>query len=198
MNPKNLTAFTTMLKASTSLVAVAGILATLAARLATAQALPPAIQQQLSQGAAMAGVDASLIPLAQVDVVFSNAEGSVNHSISGSYQEGFNVPCIRNCAHIELGAPYTGAQWISGLSQQVRGGYGVLGTLNNGLEPTGRHPFGPAFKVVLLNTDEATGTATMGLYFRTCINSPVDLGCSPYFMGPLPFMTITEEGVTAL
>ena len=190
MNIKKLTAFVS-------------VLSMLLAQPATAQVsqldlLPPDVQQQLSQFATAAGVDVNLIPFAQVDIVFGPAEGGLTRTISGSYQEGFNVPCASNCSHIELAAPYLGAQWVSGLSQQVRGGYGVLGSLNNGVEPTGRHPFGPAFKVVLLETDEASGTANLGLYFRTCINSPIDLGCSPYFIGPLPFMSIREEGLTAL
>ena len=134
-----------------------------------------------------------------VDIAFSNVEGGLTRTVSGSYQEGFNVPCAANCAHLELGLPFEGQQWISGLSQQVRGGYGVLGRLNGGLEPTGRHPFGPGFKVVVLETDEATGTANLGLYFRFCVKRTfVDLGCSPYFIGPVPWLPVQEEGVTVL
>ena len=129
------------------------------------------------------------------DVVFGEAEHNLTRSISGSYQEGFSVPCVGSCAHIELGAPYEGYQWVSGLSQQVRGGHGPLASLNNGLEPTGRHPFGPGFKVAVLETDEASGTAQTGLFFRLCLKKPpVDLGCSPYFIGPVPWIPIEEEG----
>lgn len=136
---------------------------------------------------------------ALADIVFSNAEGNVNRPVSGSYQEGFAVPCQQNCAHIELGFPYEGEQWISGLSQQVRGGYGFLGQVNNGLEPTGRHPFGLGFKVAVLETNEATGTATTGLYFRFCVKRTfVDLGCTPYFIGPVPWLPVQEESLTFL
>lgn len=137
--------------------------------------------------------------MAHVDIVFSNAEGGLDRTISGSYQEGFAVPCGLGCAHIELGMPFEGIQWVSGLSQQVQGGHGVLGSLNDGLEPSGRHPFGNAFKVVVLETDEATGTAETGLYFRFCIKRTfVDLGCSPYFIGPVPWLPLQEEGFTVL
>ena len=136
---------------------------------------------------------------ALTDIVFGTAEGDVNRPVSGSYQEGFAVPCQQNCAHIELGLPFEGGQWISGLSQQVRGGYGFLGRVNNGLEPTGRHPFGPGFKVAVLETDEAAGTATTGLYFRFCVKRTfVDLGCTPYFIGPVPWLPVSEEGLILL
>lgn len=136
--------------------------------------------------------------LGRADIVFGNAEGDLQRTISGSYREGFAVPCWQDCAHIELGAPYTGLRWISGLSQQVQGGHGFLRSLNNGWEPTGRHPFGSSVKVVLLETDETSGTANMGLYFRTCIRKPIDLGCSPYFIGPLPWLTISEQSFLPL
>ena len=133
------------------------------------------------------------------DIVFGEAEGNVQRPISGSYEAGFAVPCQTQCAHIELGQPFEGAQWVSGLAQQVRGGHGVLGQVNNGLEPTGRHPFGNSFKVVVLETDEALGTAETGLFFRFCIKRRfVDLGCTPYFIGPLPWLSISEEEITWL
>ena len=147
------------------------------------------------------GITPALLPgfsLGRADIIFGNAEGGLQRTISGSYKEGFAVPCWQNCAHIELGAPYTGLRWVSGLSQQVRGGHGMLASLNNGWEPTGRHPFGSSVKVVLLETDESSGTANMGLYFRTCISKPIDLGCSPYFIGPLPWLRITEQGFLIL
>jgi hypothetical protein len=133
------------------------------------------------------------------DIVFGDTEGDVQRPISGSYEEGFAVPCQTPCAHIELGQPFEGAQWVSGLSQQVRGGHGVLGQVNNGLEPTGRHPFGDGFKVVVLETDEALGTAETGLFFRFCIKRRfVDLGCTPYFIGPVPWLPISEAGIMVL
>ncbi|MDB9526954.1 hypothetical protein PN498_13220 [Oscillatoria sp. CS-180] len=133
------------------------------------------------------------------DIVFGEAEGQVNRTVSGSYQEGFAVPCVQNCAHVELGWPFEGMQWVSGLSQQVQGGYGVLGQVNNGLEPTGRHPFGDSFKVAVLETDEVLGIAETGLFFRFCIKRRfLDLGCTPYFIGPVPWFPIHETEMTVL
>ncbi|MEO0488017.1 MAG: M23 family metallopeptidase [Cyanobacteria bacterium J06659_2] len=136
------------------------------------------------------------VVVGMVDVVFGAAEGDRTNTISGSYVEGFNVPCDANCAHLEMGQPelVEGTQWISGNYQQVRGGRGVLAAANGGMEPTGRHPVGNAFKVVVLETDEASGTAETGLYFRMCVrNVFVDLGCTPYFIGPIPWLPVQEE-----
>jgi hypothetical protein len=135
------------------------------------------------------------------------------HSITGSYEVGFNYECAqaRGCDYLELDSPISlgaagdptglhGARWIRGGSgageQMVKGGHGVLGTLNGGQEPAGRHPFGKAFKVVLTSTDEATGTGKFGLYFRVCHRTAfVDLGCTPYFIGPVPWFSTHEKGI---
>lgn len=138
---------------------------------------------------------------------------STKHSISGSYEVGFNYECAqaKGCDYLELNSPISlgntgdptalhGARWIRGGNgageQMVKGGYGVLGMLNGGQEPTGRHPFGKAFKVVLTNTDESTGTGKFGLYFRVCHRTAfVDLGCTPYFIGPFPWFPTHEKGI---
>lgn len=141
------------------------------------------------------------VVVGMVDVVFGAAEGDRTNTISGSYVEGFNVPCQNDCAHLEMAQPelVEGTQWISGKYQQVQGGRGALASANGGLEPTGRHPFGNAFKVAVLETDEASGTAETGLYFRMCVrNVFVDLGCTPYFIGPIPWLPIQEEGMVFL
>jgi hypothetical protein len=141
------------------------------------------------------------VVVGQVDVVFGAAEGNRTNTISGSYVEGFNVPCDADCAHLEIGQPtlVEGTQWVSGKYQQVRGGRGALAAANGGVEPTGRHPFGNAFKVAVLETDEASGTAETGLYFRMCVrNLFVDLGCTPYFIGPIPWLPVQEEGMVFL
>ena len=141
------------------------------------------------------------VVVGMVDVVFGPAEGNRANTISGSYVEGFNVPCQTDCAHLEMAQPelVEGTQWISGKYQQVQGGRGALASANGGLEPTGRHPFGNAFKVAVLETDEASGTAETGLYFRMCVrNAFVDLGCTPYFIGPIPWLPIQEEGMVFL
>lgn len=130
-----------------------------------------------------------------VDIAFGSAEQQRSSTISGSDVEGFNVPCAQDCAHIELSgsAKVLGKQWISGKYQEVRGGHGVLASVNNGLEPTGRHPFGEAFKVVLWDTSESEGIINQALFFRICIRKAfVDLGCTPYFIGPVPWLSYRE------
>jgi hypothetical protein len=77
----------------------------------------------------------------------------------------------------------------------VKGGEGFLAMVNGGKEPTGRHPFGEAFKVAIWDVDETTGTVSTALFFRICQRGGFlvpDLGCTPYFIGPIPFMSYRE------
>jgi len=129
-----------------------------------------------------------------VDVVFGAAEQQRQRTISGSTIEGFEVSCEAGCAHVELSGTESilGRQWVSGKYQETRGGFGVLAAVNGGKEPVGRHLFGDAFKVVLWDMDETTGTATSAMFFRMCQRGIPDLGCTPYFIGPLHFMTYQE------
>ena len=148
------------------------------------------------------------------DVTYGPAEHHTTptkFSITGSDQVGFNYQCAqeRGCAYLELNSPASlgvagdpnlhGAQWIKGGTapggQMVKGGHGILGVINGGQEPTGRLPFGSVFKVVLTNTTESTGTGNFGLYFRICHHGFVDLGCTPYFIGPVPWLSAHEKGV---
>ena len=133
--------------------------------------------------------------LGTVDVVYGPAEHERTNTISGSHEQGFEVPCQANCAHVEFAgtAPLSGKQWISGKYQQVKGGTGVLATVHGGLEPTGRHPFGDVFKVSVWDVDEATGTVSTALHFRICKRGVPDLGCTPYFLGPIPFLNYREK-----
>jgi hypothetical protein len=130
-----------------------------------------------------------------VDVVYGPKESDRTNTISGSHEEGFQVPCKENCAHVEMaGSPALyGKQWISGKSQKVKGGTGVLSAVNGGKEPTGRHPFGDAFKVAIWDVDETTGQASTALFFRICKRGVPDLGCTPYFLGPIPFLNYSEK-----
>jgi hypothetical protein len=143
-----------------------------------------------------------------------STQNPTKFSITGSDKVGFHYNCAqaRGCDYIELNSPgYSGsgalsdpgqlhgARWIRGGKeageQMVPGGRGVLGRLNDGMEPTGRLAFGKAFKVVLTDTDEAIGTGRFGLYFRVCIKKAfVDLGCTPYFIGPVPWLSTQEKG----
>ena len=145
--------------------------------------------------------------IVQADIVFSSAEKKALRPVTGSYNEGFQVPCqqTKGCAHIELTdrcvfgegcvqlavdprmTPLRGKQWISGKYHKVIGGSGLL----IGREPTGRHPLGDDFKMVLTDTDESRGHATFSAYFRLC----TVVGCTPYLVGPLPIYSVQEKGL---
>jgi hypothetical protein len=131
-----------------------------------------------------------------VDIAFGTDEQQRKLTISGSDKEGFAVPCSSYCAHTELsGSPaVNGKAWVSGKYQLVKGGKGILGSANGGKEPTGRQPFGNAFKVAVWDVSEVDGMISQALFFRVCMrNNFVDLGCTPYFIGPVPFMTYKEK-----
>ena len=131
-----------------------------------------------------------------VDIAFETHEGQITRTVSGSDRQGYAVPCKQNCAHAELSGNPTikGKGWISGKYNLVEGGHGILGSVNGGKEPTGRNPFGPAFKVVVWNSSEKDGMISQALFFRACMRSHfVDFGCTPYFIGPVPFLTYREK-----
>lgn len=131
-----------------------------------------------------------------VDIAFGTDEQLRNRTISGSDKEGFAVPCSKDCAHTELsGSPaINGKAWVSGKYQLVKGGKGILGSVNGGKEPTGRNIFGDAFKVAVWDVSEVDGMISQALFFRVCMrNNFIDLGCTPYFIGPVPFMTYKEK-----
>ena len=132
--------------------------------------------------------------IARIDMIYGAKEAKRNRTISGSYQRGFSVPCTKDCAYIELDDLENagrerrnrseGLQWISGKYQTVDGGEGCLAGINGGKEPTGRHPFGSLFKVVVMEPDEKTDQVDTALYFRF---SSI-CGASPYILGPVPFL----------
>lgn len=138
--------------------------------------------------------------IARIDALRTK-EGQQYRTLSGSYQEGFNVPCYSDCDYVELddlenvGAkvslPAEGVRWISGKKQKVSGGEGCWAWLNNGQEPTGIHPFGPAFKVVLWDVNPQTEEVTTKLFFRLKMSCGLfgGVGASPYFIGPVSWMT---------
>lgn len=138
--------------------------------------------------------------VALFDIAYGEKEARRVNTITGSDVEGFAVPCNQDsCPYIELSgppelnaAPLHGKQWIVGPAQMVRGGRGLLAVVNGGKEPTGRHPFGPAFKVVLQKTDESEGAGEFAIYFRYCNGF---MGCTPYFIGPVPWFTHHEKDI---
>jgi hypothetical protein len=135
--------------------------------------------------------------VAKVDLPLGEIEANRTRSISGSYQDGFNVPCLQNnCAHTEMSGigKTTGTQWISGKFQKVNGGFGILKALNDGKEPTGRNPFGSSFKQVVWNIYEGSGKVETTMFFRICKTIPfIGRTCSPYFIGPVPFIEYQEK-----
>jgi hypothetical protein len=85
------------------------------------------------------------------------------------------------CAHIALDdlenegreaqSSFEGKQWISGKYHEVEGGFGPLKFVPSplgysvGYEPTGRHPFGDMFKVVVWEPDERSDQISFKLFF---------------------------------
>lgn len=139
--------------------------------------------------------------IARVDWVFSNAEKYTNRTISGSMKDTFNLAHCRErqsikgkgCAHIELIdeviALNAGKQWVSGDSQETRGGKNAL--RGDGKEPTGRLPaYKSPFKMVLRNHDEKTDTVEMFLALQVCVVDPFGQEhCTPHDVFEIPLTT---------
>ena len=134
-------------------------------------------------------------PVALIDVAYGSKETDRINTITGGYNVGFNYPCESPCAYLELtnivpqlnASPVFsnhGRQWISGKDQKVDGGSGICKAVGGGREPTGRHPFGPAFKVVLEDVVESQGTGTFRFYTRIDCDFPGG-GKTPYVF-PIP------------
>ena len=143
--------------------------------------------------------------IARIDVPLDGEEQDRERSLSGSYKQGFRVPCTKDCEHAELspiagsqmdaartGAFANGKSWMS-KRQLVEGGQGALAVVNGGKEPTGRHPYCSVFKQVITKVDQPAGKVGTSLYFRICKHGLPDLGCTPYFIGPIPFLTYAEK-----
>ena len=135
---------------------------------------------------------------AYLDIPLGSAEGAIDYTISGSDVEGWSVPCLElsDCDHIELASDMWpgvhGRRWVAS-QQLVEGGHHFpLDLLNGGQEPTGRHLFGD-FKLVVRTVDEATGSAQFGIYMRFCVSFLLYTSCSPYFIGPLPWLSAREK-----
>lgn len=161
-------------------------------------------------------VATTLAFVSRVDTIWGDAQGEIKpgQSVSGGNQVGYAVPCQRNCAHIELDDLENsgrdirwiseGRRWMLGNDPNngnicpeapwgVDGGEGILGIFNCGKEPTGRNPFGPGFKVALWGVDETTDRAETAIFFRICQRGIPDLGCTPYFIGPIPFLPANRD-----
>lgn len=144
------------------------------------------------------------MPWALVDVTYGPAEANRLNIVTGSHQGGpfTPIPCAQpSCAYLELtdfggsvpsllGSVH-GKQWISGKSQKVPGGegakcFGILGAE----EPTGRHPLGRAFKLVLEEVTESEGKGDLAIYFRISCGQ---FGKTPYVIGPVPVGSVYEK-----
>ena len=161
--------------------------------------------------------DSTLGIIARIDMVWGASEDRRQNTISGSNQSGFKVPCSEGgklvepepgdkCAYIELDdledegravqSSFEGKQWISGRYHEVQGGFGSLKTMPSplgytpGYEPTGRHPFGDLFKVVVWEPDETSDRVSFRMFFRWCSYSSVEgRTCTPYNQMAVPFFT---------
>ena len=134
-----------------------------------------------------------------MDIPLGEREGFVDYTISGSDREGWSVPCDRSsgCDHIELSSELFpslhGRRWIGG-QQSVRGGKNPpLESLNGGMEPTGRLPFHDRIKIVVDSVDESAGYVQFSAYLNFCISFLFYESCSPYFIGPLPWVGANEK-----
>ena len=115
-------------------------------------------------------------------------EKVISRTISGSDVAGFDLSCNpeqNNCAYLGLAQPRRGKAdiseyWIGG-TQEVTGGRGCLAQANDQKEPTGRHPYGSLFKLVIANIDGISREVEASLYFRFAN----DCGFTPYFVGPV-------------
>lgn len=109
-------------------------------------------------------------------------------SISGSDVAGYKVSCS-TCLGMSFSYPTTlqNKRWMSGLAQWVPGGTDHAGLSQTHQEPTGRNVFGKAFKVVV--TEVKAKEAKTALYFRFCDLEGNQTRCSPYKVGPIPFIS---------
>ena len=119
---------------------------------------------------------------------------------TGSLQER-SIPCTDKCNGFEFselvkGTLVGGTVAVSGDSQETNSGFGFLGGLNIGREPTGDFPLGEIFKESYHNFGP-DGKADRALNFRICDRGGFlrpDLGCTKYFIGPIVYGQLSESG----
>jgi hypothetical protein len=130
--------------------------------------------------------------LMKLDLVRTK-ERNIRHMVMS---DGGRYKCDSNCDYGEfrpwVGLPYlNGAKIISGDSQQVPGGSGLLATINGGKEPAGvEFNLGSGgVKFVIRNVAGRGGSARVNINLRGC---GWLVGCTPYFVG-IPLFTISEK-----
>lgn len=131
--------------------------------------------------------------LLRLDLV-RNKERKIDRKVMSGSELQPNAACSINCDYIEttplVGLPiFKGAKIISGDSQQVEGGKGLLRWVNGGKEPTGVHLAG--MKLIVRNVNAKKGTAIVHLNFRSCFYFFGE-HCTPYFMG-FPLWQLNER-----
>ena len=139
---------------------------------------------------------------AQQDIAFGEKEYSGDKPtpkpVSGTVKEGFQVPCVGGCPHIELSGPgWLGDQWMT-KDHRIADGRGLLGSIP-GFDEAGayRLPFGESFALQITGTDEKTGAAEWGIAFRVCSSGFLfDLGCTAYALEvPLGITTYEKDTI---
>jgi hypothetical protein len=127
---------------------------------------------------------------------------NISRRVSTGSLQNRSIPCANQCDGIEVtGATpnslAAGTTAVSGDSQETNSGFGFLGGLNIGREPTGDFPFGEMYKESIHNVSASAGTANRAFNFRVCDRGGFlrpDLGCTKYFIGPIVFGEFSENG----
>jgi hypothetical protein len=131
--------------------------------------------------------------LLRLDLVRTKERKIDRKVMSGSELQP-NAACSANCDYIEttplVGLPLLkGAKIISGDSQQVEGGKGMLRWVNGGKEPTGVHI--AVMKLIVRQVNAKKGSAVVNLNFRSCFYFFGE-HCTPYFIG-FPLWQLNER-----
>jgi hypothetical protein len=159
--------------------------------------------QPINSGLGVLGIASVVLGTSEKgDPRVSNSYFVSGSVVRGDRTEPTACPSGKECSYMEMG-DFAGSQgglygkrWVSGSSQQVKGGYGFLAAVNGGKEPTGRLVYGNGFKVALTGVNESKGTADFGLFFRICVRPPfMAKTCTPYFIGPIPWIPVNENNL---
>jgi murein DD-endopeptidase MepM/ murein hydrolase activator NlpD len=132
-------------------------------------------------------------------------------ALTGGGYSFTSTPCTGpNCSNFEvnqatalnplISKALNGTQFVVGSNdskkgQSVKGGKGPLGKLFGGKEPVHIRPWGddPNISMAVMSVNDVKGDAQLGFYLRVCIeNILIPKTCTPYAIGPIPFMTVHE------
>jgi murein DD-endopeptidase MepM/ murein hydrolase activator NlpD len=132
-------------------------------------------------------------------------------ALTGGGYSFTSTPCTGpNCSNFEvnqatalnplISKSLNGTQFVVGSNnsakgQSVKGGKGPLGKMFGGKEPVHIRPWGddPNISMAVMSVNDVKGDAQLGFYMRVCYESVfVPKTCTPYAIGPIPFMTVHE------